>query len=390
MRHFRIACLLMVAFAAACSDQPTDQVTAPQSTAQVAGPVAHVAGLPADSVAIEGLLVQLYQDINNGNGPLNSMQVRFRQVAQLYTNCALTPPSSPCNVAAAQEQDYQLVDAVLRRFKEGGLNPLPSYSSPSGSGTGAAVTDLINLLLRYVGLDGNVCSFGTGIDCNATYYQPGSPATILTSPSGLAGVSLPEGTGTVDRPTIISVSRIDDPNFRLMTGLDQYAYRYLYTSSSGQGIDLTDPFLREVSVEICLDANQTFPLGALDRLVMAHSVAEPEPYEGIQILPSGTAFLTACDQQASTNLPAPTLLARAWRSVSGTIGSLLAPSPLSAVALATTTGTVGRTKTLSPFGAVDPFGYITPNSPVSNTAPQGGTVPAPSVRVLTPGQLAAA
>lgn len=390
MPRFRLPALLMLVVAAACSDTSTDSVTSPQSTTQIAGAPLSVAGLPADSAAIEGLILQLYAGLNNGDGSLNSTQVRFRQIAQLYTNCTLTPPESPCNQPAAQSQDYQMIDGILRRFKDGGLNSLPSYSSPSGAGTGAAVTDLINLLLRYVGLDGNVCSFGTGIDCDATYYQPGSPATILTAPSGLAGISLPEGTGTVDRPTIISVSRIEDLTVRLATGLDQYAYRYLYTSSSGQGVSLADPFLREVTVEICLDVNQNFPLGALDRLVMAHSIAEPEPYENIQILPSGPAFLTACDQQAAADQPARTLLARAWQSLSGTIGSMLSPAPLSAVALATTTGTVGRTKNLSPFSAVDPFGYITPNSPPSNTAPEGGTVPAPSVRVVTPSQLAAA
>jgi len=382
MRHLRTALVAATFFVAACSDRPTDQLTSPQTATPIAAPALSVSGLPADSTAIEGLIAQLYTNLNNGDGLLNSRQTRFRQVAQLYTNCSLTPPESPCDAAGAQSNTYDLIGSVLNDYKSGTLNVLPA------PGTGQAVTDLINLLLRYVGLDANVCSFGTGVDCDATLYQPGSPATILTSPSGLAGVSLPEGTGTVDRPTIISVSRIEDPNFKLMTGLDQYAYRYLYTSSSGQGIDLNDPFLREVSVEICLDPDQTFPLGALDRLVMAHSVAEPEPYENIQILPSGPAFLSACDQQASAASPSPSLFARAWQSVSGTIGSMLSPAPLSAVALATTTGTVGRTKTLSPFGAVDPFGYITPNSPTSNTAPEGGTVPAPSVRVVTPSQLA--
>lgn len=390
MRHFRVGLFLLVAFATACSDQPADQLTSPETVSQVAGPAQSVAGLPADSIAIEGLIFQLYQDLNNGNGLLNSTQVHFRQIAQLYTNCALTPPESPCNQPAAQSQDYQLIDAVLRRFNDGTLNSLPSYSSPSGTGTGAAVTDLINLLLRYVGLDGNVCSFGTGVDCNATLYQPGSPATTLTSPSGQAGVNLPEGTGTVDRPTIISVSRIPDPNFRLTTGLDQYSYRYLYTSSSGQGIDLGDPFLQDVTVEVCLESGQDFPAGALDRLVLAHDVAEPEPYENIQLLPSGTAFLPACETLVSANPPPPTLLGRAWQSVSGTLAAILSPAPLNAFVLATGTGTVGRTKTLSPFGSVDPFGYITPNSPISNTAPEGGTVPAPSVRVVTPSQLAAA
>ena len=74
----------------------------------------------------------------------------------------------------------------------------------------------------------------------------GSAATIIATPSGQAGISLPEGTGTVTRPTVISVSRIPDPNFRLTTSLDQYSYRYLYTSSSGQGVSPDDPFLRDV------------------------------------------------------------------------------------------------------------------------------------------------
>jgi hypothetical protein len=384
MRHFRIALPLMVAFAAACSDQPTDQPTTPTTTTQITGPALRVSGAPADSVAIEGLIFELYSGTNSGGGLLNSRQTRFRQVAALYTNCSLTPPTSPCDVAGAQSNTYDLIGSVLSDYKSGTLNVLPA------PGTGQAVTDLINLLLRYVGLDGNVCTFGTGVDCDATLYQPGSPATTLTAPSGLAGVSLPEGTGTVDRPTVISVSRIEDPNFKLVTGLDQYNYHYLYTSSSGQGVDPNDPFLRDVNVEICLEPNQDFPAGALNRLRMAHSIAEPEPYENIQILPSGTAFLSACDQQASAATPSRSLFARAWQSVSGTIGSLLTPAPLSAVALATGTGTVGSTKTLSPFSAVDPFGYITPNSPTSNTAPQGGTVPAPSVRVVTPSQLDAA
>ncbi|HEX5004562.1 MAG TPA: hypothetical protein VFV65_04560 [Gemmatimonadales bacterium] len=386
MRSIRLSLLLAAVLLASCSDadQPSDQPTAPTAVTALSGPALNVSGAAADSTAIEGLILQLYNGINNGNGPLNSRQTRFRQVAALYTNCSLTPPQSPCNVGAAQSNTYDLIGSILGDYKSGTLNVLPA------PGTGQAVTNLINLLLRYVDLDANVCTFGTGVDCDATIYQPGSPATILTAPSGLAGVSLPEGTGTVDRPTIISVSRIADPNVRLATGLDQYAYRYLYTSSSGQGVDVTDPFLREVTVEVCLDPSQTFPAGALARLVMAHSVAEPEPYENIQILPSGPAFLTACAQQASSGLSAPTLLARAWQAVSGRVGALLGPAPLQAVALETTTGTVGRTKTLSPFGAVDPFGFITPNGPTSGTAPEGGTAAAPSVRVVTASQLAAA
>ncbi len=390
MRAIRTAAVVALAFLAACADQDVNQLTAPPSVAVLPGPALSLSGQTSDSAAIEGLILQLYSNLNNGNGPLNSAQTRFRQVAALYTNCNLNPPASPCNQAGAQDNTYSLITDIFARYKAGGLNALPSYSSASGTGTGAAVTDLTNLLLQYVGLESDVCSFGTGVDCDATVYQPGSPAQILSSPSGLAGVSLPAGTGTVTRATVISVSRIPDPNFRLTTSLDQYAYRYLYTSSSGQGLSPEDPFLQEVTVEVCLAAGQTFPAGALERLVLAHDVSEPEPYENIQILPSGTAFLTGCAALAAAEARPATLAGRAWEAVSGAIASVLSPSPLNAWILATTTGTVGRTKTLSPFGAVDPIGYLVPVSATSSVAPVGGTVAAPNVRVVTPSQLAEA
>ena len=389
-RFFVVAAL---AFVAACGEPEGSPSTAPNSpTAILPGATTMaIAGATADSQAIETLIFQLYNNQNNGNGPLNSAQVRFRQVAALYTNCTLTPPASPCNIAAAQSNDYALITDILSRYKSGGLNALPGYTSPygNGTGTGAAVTDLINLLLRYTGLDANVCSFGTGIDCDATVYQPGSPAQILTSPSGQAGINLPTGTGTVTRPTVISVSRIADPNFFLQTGLDQYRYLYLFTSSSGQGADPNDPFLQAVTVEVCLQSGQTFPAGAFDRLRLAHDIAEPAPYEGIQILPSGTAFLPGCEELAAGQ-PAPDgLLGRTWLALSGTLADLLAPAPLRAWALAAGTGTVGTTKNLSPFGAVDPVGYLVARSLLTSSAPEGGTAPAPRVRVVTPSQLAA-
>ena len=390
MRRFRTAIVLAIAFAAACSSERADQLTAPVEVIPTSGPAMSVSGLPSDSLVIESLILQLYGNLNNGDGSLNSAQTRFRQVAELYTNCNLNPPTSPCDQAAAQSNDYLLITDLLVRYKAGELNALPSYSSPSGTGAGAAVTDLVNLLLVYTGLDANVCSFGSGVDCAATVYQPGSVATILTTPSGQAGISLPAGTGTVTRPTVISVSRIPDPTFRLTTSLDQYTYRYIYTSSSGQGVDPVDPFLQDVTVEICLENGQDFPAGALDRLVLAHDVAEPTPYETIQLLPSATEFLPACETLSAADAPARTLAGRVWRSISGTRAAVFAPAPLNARALATGTGTVGTTKNLSPFGAVDPIGLLTAISPTANTAPEGGTVPATSVRVVTPSQLATA
>jgi len=388
MRRLVAAILFASVLTSACSDQKAEQPTAPQAVAPAAGPLQNLtAGLASDSVTIESLVYQLYFNLNNGNGPYNSADTRFHQIAQLFNNCNLIPPQSPCDQAGAKSNTYVLIVDILSKFKANQLNNLTSYSSSSGTGTGAAVTDLVNLLFRYVGIDATVCSFGT--DCNATVYQPGSPAQILTTPSGQAGISLPPGTGTVTQPTVISVSRIVDPAVRLTTQLDQYTFRYLYTSSSGEGSLPETPFLQPVTVEVCLEPGQIFPPGAESRLALAHDVAEPKPYENIQILPSATGFLGSC---GSLSLVAPgsgTFAARAWRVATAPLVSLVVPQPLYALA-ALSTGTTGTTKNLSPFGAVDTLGFITANSPTTSAGPQGGTVPAPSVRVVTPSQLAAA
>jgi len=386
MRRFAAVVLLASGLIAGCSDQRADQPTAPQAIPVTSG-TANLSGQLADSTAIESLITQLYANLNNGNGPYNSADTRFLQIAQLYLNCNLVPPQSPCDQAAATANTYILITDILSKYKSNQLNELPGYSSPSGTGTGAAVIDLVNLLFRYVGINATVCAFGT--DCNFTVYQPGSPAQILTTPSGQAGISLPPGTGTVTQPTVISVSRIVDPAVRLTTQLDQYSYRYLYTSSSGEGSLPETPFLQPVTVEVCLEPGQTFPPGATDRLALAHDIAEPQPYENIQILPSATGFLGGCGSLSSLTPGSSTFAARAWQLATHPLASLFAPRPLYAL-VAFSTGTTGTTKNLSPFGAVDTLGFITPNSATTSSVPQGGTAPAPSVRVVTPGQLAAA
>jgi hypothetical protein len=370
----RLAALLfVVGFAAGCSDQKMDQPMSPYSP--VSPQSAITAGTVADSLAIESLLRQLYLGLNGGDGPYNSAQTRWQQIARLFTNCTLNPPQSPCDAAGAKSNTYMLATDILSRYKSGGLNNLTSYRSPSGTGTAAAVTDLVNLLLRYVGIDGSICSFAT--DCNSTIYQPGSPAQTLITPSGQAGISLPPGTGTVTQPTIISVSRIVDPSVRLTTQLDQYTYRYFYTSTSGEGVFPDTPFGQFVTVQVCLEPGQTFPPGGESRLALAHDIAEPAPYENIQILPPAPGFLTTCGTLGMQN---------AWWG--DALASLILPRPLQASVLVAT-GTSGQTKNLSPFGAVDTLGFITASSPVTGNAPEGGTVTAPSVRVVSPSELQA-
>lgn len=377
MRRFAVAVLLAGFFTSGCSDQ---KVGAPTESPVGTAPALSVAGNPADAVAIRNLIIQLFGDPSGCSGNCNAATVRFDHISDLFINCDLIPPQSPCDKAAAISNTYDLIDYVLTKWNSGSLNTLASYPG----GTPQAVTDLINLLYRYVGINSVLCSLGT--DCNAIVYQPGSPAQILTTPSGQAGISLPTGTGTVTGPTVISVYRIDDPLILLTTPLDQYPYRYFYNSSTTEGT--TQPFGQDVVVEVCLQSGLTFPPGALSRLALAHDIAEPPPYENIQILLPGPSFLSTCGNIAANNRLSGNLAFNTWQYLTGRLASVFVPPPL--FALVATTGKTGTTKTLSPFGAVDTVGYITPNSPTSSTAPQGGTVPAPSVRLVTPGELAAA
>ena len=55
----------------------------------------------------------------------------------------------------------------------------------------------------------------------------------MTSPHAPRALRTRPGSETVTRPTIISVSRVVDPAVKLHTELDQYLFRYQFSSSSG-------------------------------------------------------------------------------------------------------------------------------------------------------------
>ncbi len=143
MRRIAPTIALLAVLASACSDQRADQSTGPLSVPASSGPAYSVTpGQPADSIAIEGLIYQLYNNLNNGNGPYNAAQIQFEQIASLFT----APP--PYDLSAVRSNTYSLVSNIFSKYSSNALNPLPGYTSASGTGTGAAVTDLTNLLLR--------------------------------------------------------------------------------------------------------------------------------------------------------------------------------------------------------------------------------------------------
>jgi hypothetical protein len=367
MRRFASLLVLGTGFVLGCSDQAIQQPGGP-----TAGPNLTVTATTAvcdpdplqTAIRIEGLINQLFS-----GGNLTAALSRWDQIEDLLT----VPP--PHDSTSAQSNAYSLVGYALDKYNQGQLNDI---AAPGG--TGQALTDLINLVFCYTGIAGVIDPIGN--DGAAELYQPGSPPLLLIAPSGYAGISLPAGTGTVTQPTVISLSRIQ-PDFPgpLLTPLDQPPLFYQFNTSSGE------TFLQDATVSVCTAENVTVPDDT--RLRLAHNVPEPN-FTTIEILPVGVGFLDCTGALAEF----PTLgnvrsglgefALHALDRFATRVVEVMGPQPLYAAALGVT-GTVGTTKNLSPFGAVDTLAHLDALSPTSGlTAPEGGTVTAPLVLVSTP------
>jgi hypothetical protein len=365
MRRLAAMLVLGTAILAGCSEQAIRQPGGPSTGPNFVTTTTAVCDPDPlqTAIRIEGLIDDLF-DGGNQNAALQ----RWAQVEELIT----APP--PHDLDAVESNTYSLVGYALDKYNQGQLNDV---AAPGG--TAQALTDLINLIFCYTGIDGVVNPIGD--DGAAELYQPGSAPLLLIAPSGYAGISLPAGTGTVTQPTVISLSRVQ-PDFPgpLLTSLDQHPLYYEFNTSSGE------TFLQDATVSVCQPENGTIPDDT--RLRLAHNVPEPN-FTTIEILPVGVGFLDCTGAQANN----PTLGSRggigafalgALDRFAGRVFAVLGPRELHAATLGVT-GTTGTTKNLSPFGAVDTLGHLDALSPTSGqSGPQGGTVTAPLVVVSTP------
>jgi hypothetical protein len=365
MRRYAALMVFGSVLIAGCSDRALEQSGEPSLVSNPStSPIAVCDPDPLVTASrIEGLITQLFS-----GGNQNAALSRFDQIQDLLT------PAPPYDVAAAQNQTYDLIGYALDKYNQGQLNDV---AAPGG--TAQALTDMINLMFCYAGIADVIGPIG--LDGAAALYQPGSPPLLLIAPSGNGGISLPAGTGNVTQPTIISLNRIQ-PDFPgpLLTSLDQYPLYYEFDTSSGE------TFLQDAVISVCVAQNLTIPDET--RLRLAHNVPEPN-FTTIEILPAGTSFLDCTGAQAifpslgSTGGGIGTFARRAFTSLATRVFEALEPQPLYAAALVT--GVTGTTKRLSPFGSVDTLANLSALSPTTGlTAPQGGTVTAPLVLVSTP------
>ena len=107
------------------------------------------------------------------------------------------------DLAGAKAQAFNIVEFVLKKYKQGGL-----------PGSDADVVSLVNGVFCYAGLSITITD-----PANASLISPTDPAQTITSSTGTSGTQLP--TGAVTEPAVLEFVPLPDGNL-LTTKLDKY------------------------------------------------------------------------------------------------------------------------------------------------------------------------
>ena len=303
---------------ACTTDQPTQQ--SPALTPQVG---AAVPCLSADS--IRSLIAAVFDDSDRVTAT-----GRFNDVESLVTRPAP-------DTAQARTIAFSLADFTLTKFKAG---QLIGGQDPA---TQAIVTELLNALLCFVGLDSDIPDDALGPGGVVVILDPTSPDTLVSVPQQTAAVFVPAT--SVPQTTIVSISPLPNSPGPLLTGFDQYPLFYEYNASPNVTFNL------DLVVGVCFNTGTAAPDSS--RLRLAHNVPHGAP-TGIEVLALAPVPFLDCSNLDSD------------------------------AAINATGGVGGTTKNFSPFGTIDTLGSIAANSPASQVGKIGlPVVSPPSVKVTS-------
>ncbi len=338
MRRQLLLAVLCCAVATGCSDRPT-QPSVPDPTFQEA---ARKCITPA---GMEHLIRTTFQPADQ-----STVLNRFRDILQLLN-------SDP---AEARRRAINLVNFTLERFNS---DRLVGGSSPDLP----RLVALLNGFLCTVGLPKVFTVAALGDDGAVGIISPNDPTTTVVTETQHAGVEIPGG--SVEEPAVVTIRRLPDSPFPLLTEFDQYPQFYEYHSTAG--------FTQDVLVGVCVAVEDQ---ELLDRLRLAHNVPEVNPTT-IEVLPFAPApFLSCADIEVGSASRrgmfdlAGGLLGRAL--------AVLGPQPL--YAMRKGGGGVGGTvRNFSPFGAVDTLAFMTRVPPLEQHVTAGSAVGVPPGVVLT-------
>ena len=349
----KILALTLGALLLASCDQPANNSSLP--TAPFTGPQAN-ATCPGPQDA-QGAIRSLYPV---GPGLTSAL------AAYTILQDQLKPKGS---ITAAQNSAILLLQATLNLYYAGG--------TIGGKNTTSAgrVVNLATILFCQVGLPAPTITVPSlGDDGVVGVVGPTSPATTLVTTTKFAGLTVPAAAAPT--LTIISVQRLPDFPGPLLTPLDQYPAFYEFTASPPVA------FTQDLLVGACQVQDFTPP--DFGRLKLAHNV--------------GTAAVLL-DRQTAPFLDCTGLIGmapdftglrgyaqRGWHWAGPLVRDLFLPRP----AYATMLGTCclgGKTKSFSPFGAVDTLTILDAGTMNTISGTPGSSVPAgslPRVTLLTP------
>ncbi|HET7565064.1 MAG TPA: hypothetical protein VFJ96_08740, partial [Gemmatimonadaceae bacterium] len=284
--------------------------------------------------------------------PLTSPQGNLRgpalaAFAPIRTGVARSTSSS---IATAQQLALQLVASTVTDYQLGALIGGQSLD------TRTRTTQFITSLLQFVQLSAPAIDPSVlGTDGAIQLCQPSGTNTCnVVNPSNTAGVSIPPGALSAD--VLVTIQRLNDA-FTPPDPEQRTQYPLVFDVSTTPAVTL--PENNEAIVAICQynEGALSPPPDVRSRLVIGHFLADGT----VELLPRADASVVGLCGESSEQSPSglgfngsrtDTISWSALRYASDELGRLLAPAPL----FATHTALAGKTKSFSPFKAVDPGG----------------------------------
>jgi hypothetical protein len=309
LRALGAVCAVGLVLSACAGD---DRVTGPPNPPQAPGPqVAPTPGTCIDFTTlynqVAGLFVNSSPDQNSALGKLNNLK------HQLDIQ----------NFAAAKAQALNLVDFLLKKYKQGSI-----------VASAADFITAVNNIFCFAGLSLTIDNPGN----SWIIYPSDLPQTLVTQ-DGFAGTNLPGN--IVDEPTLIGINRILDlfpiGDGPLPTVLDQYPLYYHFEKQS----ENNHPFVGPVVAAVC--AANGIPADVLARLRLGHGL-NPTSSE---ITPPADASFLNCANAPQLSEVRPGALPAWLRG----LGDWLLPQKV--YAFRSGGGVGGSAEEFSPFAPVD-------------------------------------
>lgn len=321
MRRLLLSCTtLALAGLAACGDTGSSATRTPELPAPPSAASLTTATCALSAAEVRSLMIVVF----SGTPDENSVTGKWDVIVQKYTS------GNAGEIQDAKEKTFQLVEFILRKRAQKGLNP--------------NVTDeQFAFLLEQI-----YCNIGEFIDIgdpDDVWLVPvGNTLTTFVTEDKLSGIQFQSNAVSVN--TIVTAVRRDEA--ALQTLLDKYPFVYDWSLAPSQVL------LTPATVGVCPDpglieaAPEPNKQALLDRLVLGHQNAT-NGFDVLARVPIPTAMVLDCGE-----INDGTTTASTGRRILEFLGELFLPAEVQAARVLLRTGGIGgSTSEFSSFGPVD-------------------------------------